>query len=85
LQDHFGRAALGEFFEKTYLSHEIGRRKPDIEAFEWLLKDAGIKAEETLFIEDSIQHIESANKLGIKTVLWGSNKPITAFFLDKAQ
>ncbi|MDG1190243.1 MAG: HAD family phosphatase [Flavobacteriales bacterium] len=85
LQDRFGRAALGEFFEKTYLSHEIGRRKPDIETFEWLLKDAGIKAEETLFIEDSIQHVESADKVGIKTVLWGSNKPITAFFLDKAQ
>jgi putative hydrolase of the HAD superfamily len=85
LQGLFGYTALDEFFEKTYLSHEIGRRKPDIETFEWLLKDAGIKAEETLFIEDSIQHIESANKLGIKTVLWGSNKPITAFFLDKAQ
>jgi putative hydrolase of the HAD superfamily len=85
LQDRFGRAALGEFFEKTYLSHEIGRRKPDVETFEWLLKDAGIKAEETLFIEDSIQHVESADKVGIKTVLWSSNKPITAFFLDKAQ
>ena len=85
LQDLFGYAALDEFFEKTYLSHEIGRRKPDIETFEWLLEDANIKAEETLFVEDSIQHIESANKVGIKTVLWASNKPITAFFLDKAQ
>jgi len=85
LQDLFGYTALNEFFIKTYLSHEIGRRKPDIETFEWLLKDAGIKAEETLFIEDSVQHIESAKKTGIKTVMWVSNKPITAFFLDKAQ
>jgi putative hydrolase of the HAD superfamily len=84
LQDLFGYTAVDEFFEKTYLSHEIGRRKPDVETFEWLLKDAGIKAEETLFIEDSIQHVESADKVGIKTVLWSSNKPITAFFLDKA-
>ena len=84
LQDLFGYTALNEFFIKTYLSHEIGRRKPDIETFEWLLKDAGIKAEETLFIEDSVQHIESANKVNMKTVLWDTNKPITAFFLDKA-
>lgn len=83
-QNLFGYTVLDEFFEKIYLSHEIGRRKPDIETFKWLLKDAGIKAEETLFIEDSVQHIESANRVNIKTVLWDSNKPITAFFLDKA-
>ena len=67
------------------MSHEIGRRKPDVDTFEWVLKDAGIKAEETLFIDDSIQHIDSASKLGIKTLHWASNEPIKHFFLDKAQ
>ena len=60
-------------------------RKPNSETFEWVLKDAGILAQETLFIEDSIQHIEGANKVGIQTQLWGSNEPFKGFFLDKAQ
>ena len=59
-------------------------RKPNNETFEWVLKDAGILAQETLFIDDSIQHIESANKVGIQTQLWDSNKPFKKFFLDKA-
>lgn len=85
LKEQYGKPSLDVFFKKTYLSHEIGMRKPDAETFEWLLRDANIKAEETLFIEDSIQHVESASKVGIKTVLWPSNKPIKGFFLDKAQ
>ena len=76
--------SLDPFFDKVYLSHQIGMRKPNGETFEWVLKDAGILAQETLFIEDSIQHIVSANKLGIQTQLWGSNEPFKGFFLDKA-
>jgi len=85
LRTSFGVPSIDVFFKKTYLSHEIGRRKPDVDTFEWVLKDAGIKAEETLFIDDSIQHIDSASKLGIKTLHWASNEPIKHFFLDKAQ
>ena len=59
-------------------------RKPNCEIFEWVLKDAGILAQETLFIEDSIQHIKSANKVGIQTQFWVSNEPLKEFFLDKA-
>jgi len=84
LKEQFGKPSLDVFFKKTYLSHEIGRRKPDIETFRWLLKDAAIKAQETLFIDDSIQHVASASHAGIKTALWPSNKPIKGFFPDKA-
>jgi putative hydrolase of the HAD superfamily len=76
--------SLDSLFDKVYLSHQIGMRKPNSETFEWVLKDAGILAHETLFIEDSIQHIVSANKVGIQTQLWGSNEPFKSFFLDKA-
>ena len=75
---------LDPLFDKVYLSHQIGMRKPNREAFEWVLNDARILAEETLFIEDSLQHIKSANELGIKTRLWSSNELFKSFFLDKA-
>ena len=67
-----------------YLLHEIGMRKPHLKTFEWVLKDAGIKPNETLFIEDSIQHIEGAKLAGLHCCHISSNEPITQAFLDKA-
>ena len=58
-------------------------RKPNSETFKWVLKNAKILAEETLFIDDSIQHINNAKKVGIQTKLWGSNNPLKKFFFDK--
>ena len=63
----FGFSDLSHLFEKEYYSFKIGMRKPNIEIFEFVLKDSNLKAEETLFIDDSLQHIEGAKKLGIKT------------------
>lgn len=74
---------LNTLFNKVYLSHEIGMRKPDISTFEWVIKDANISAKRTLFIEDSVQHIESAKKVGLQTHLWKSNESLKSFFLDK--
>ena len=84
LYKDYNLKSLDPLFSKVYLSHKIGMRKPNNETFEWVLKDAGILAQETLFIDDSIQHIESANKVGVQTQLWGSNKLFKKFFLDKA-
>ena len=84
LYKEYNLKGLDPLFDKVYLSHQIGMRKPNNETFEWVLKDAGILAQETLFIDDSIQHIVSANEVGIQTQLWGSNDPFKGFFLDKA-
>lgn len=55
-------------FEKIVLSHEIGMRKPHVETFQWVLNEHDLNAENTLFIDDSIQHIEGAKKAGINTI-----------------
>ena len=57
--------AFCELFDKMYLSHELGLRKPDIKIFEYILKEQKLKAEEVFFIDDSPQHIASAKKIGI--------------------
>mgnify|MGYP006086214109 FL=1 len=61
-------ARLELLFEKCYYSHIIGKRKPHIETFQWVIKDMRCKAEEVLFIDDSPQHIEGAKKAGINTI-----------------
>ena len=55
-------------FKKIYYSNEIHLRKPDKECFLFVLNDAGITPEETLFIDDRQDNIESAKLLGINTI-----------------
>jgi putative hydrolase of the HAD superfamily len=59
--------SLEPFFESLYLSYEVGLRKPDPKIFEYVLQDAGLDPATTLFIDDSIQHIQAAHELGIVT------------------
>ena len=57
--------AFCKLFDKMYLSHELGLRKPDVKIFEYILKEQKLKAEEVFFIDDSPQHIAGAKKIGI--------------------
>ena len=57
--------AFCKLFDKMYLSHEVGLRKPDIEIFEYILTEQKLIAEEVFFIDDSPQHIAGAKKIGI--------------------
>jgi glucose-1-phosphatase len=65
LNGTYGYNALNDMFDKVYYSHEIGLRKPSQEAFEKVLEDAGIKAHETLFIDDLMANVEGARKAGL--------------------
>jgi len=67
LKKTFGIPDLSGYFKKMYLSYEIGKRKPDAEIFEQILLENRLAPSETLFIDDSIQHIEGAKKQGIQT------------------
>jgi len=68
------------FFDKAYYSHEINLRKPNSDIYEFLLKDAGLKPHETLFIDDIAENIEAAKRLGIQTHLHPVGAEITHLF-----
>lgn len=61
-------------FEKCYYSHELALEKPGFEIYNTVLADAGIKAEETLFIDDKADNIEAAKQLGIMSYLFDNKK-----------
>jgi HAD superfamily hydrolase (TIGR01509 family) len=65
-EDNYGYS-FKKLFIKTYYSHEIGIRKPDLEVFNFILDDSNLKAEETLFADDAISNIKSAQKIGLHT------------------
>jgi len=60
--------SLHQLFSKVYYSSDIGFRKPDIESFLFVLKDAGINAEETIMVDDREENCVMAESIGIKSV-----------------
>lgn len=60
---------IGTFFDRVYLSHRIGMRKPNVEVFERILTENSLQPQHTFFIDDSPQHVEGAKKAGIQA-LW---------------
>ncbi len=65
LKKEHGIENLDKIFETVYYSHDLKMRKPDAEIFSYVLRDADLKAEECLYIDDTLVHIESAQSLGI--------------------
>lgn len=57
------------FFHKSYYSHLINLRKPNDNIYEYVLQDVGIKAGNTLFIDDNAHNIEGAKRVGLQTIL----------------
>lgn len=55
---------IDDYFDKCYLSYKMHLCKPNADIFEALLTDAGLKADECLFLDDGIHNVEAAKKLG---------------------
>lgn len=58
---------IHDFFHKIYLSYELHIEKPDREIFEYVLNDARILPEETLFIDDALVNCKTAEAMGLRT------------------
>ncbi|MBK0404643.1 HAD family phosphatase [Adhaeribacter sp. BT258] len=82
VHESHGMPALDELFDKCYYSHLVDDRKPNASVFEKILAENNLEREETLFVDDSIQHIESAEKIGIKTLHLAPPLTINQAFAD---
>jgi len=80
LKEEFGFDGNEHLFERVYYSHLSGKRKPQIDFFEQVLRENNLKVEETLFIDDSPQHLAGAQQLGIHTFLMKSPDSIQRYF-----
>ncbi len=59
---------LDSYFEKVYLSHEVKLRKPHKEIFELVCTEQNLNPETTIFIDDTIGHVNGANSIGLKGI-----------------
>ena len=85
IDSSYGENIFDAIFENQYYSSEIGMRKPNPECFQYVLEKNGMEPSETLFIDDSIQHVEGARKLKINAYHLMPGEDITRLFLDKVQ
>jgi HAD superfamily hydrolase (TIGR01549 family) len=76
IQKKFGEDVLKKIFRNIYFSHHIKLRKPDPEIFLYVLKENNLVASETLFVDDSPQHIEGAKKVGLQTFYFDKGKKL---------
>ncbi|MGB1314884.1 MAG: HAD family hydrolase [Chitinophagales bacterium] len=67
LKEKYNIENLNPFFDKVYYSHDLGFRKPNAEIYLKVLEKESLLAAETLFIDDRLDNIEAAAKLGIQT------------------
>ncbi len=59
---------LDTYFEKVYLSHEVKLRKPHKEIFEMVCNEQNLNPATTLFIDDTIGHVNGANSIGLQGI-----------------
>lgn len=75
-----GISDFSSLFDKLYYSCRVKMRKPDKEIFEMVIQENNLNPHETLFIDDSIQHILSAQALGLNTFHL-QNSDVTELFI----
>ncbi len=80
LQKEFSFKGNEHLFEKVYYSHLMGKRKPEPDIFEQVLQENHLNPAETLFIDDSPQHLAAAQKLGIHTFLMAAPDTLQQYF-----
>ncbi|MBR4297568.1 MAG: HAD family phosphatase [Bacteroidaceae bacterium] len=75
VDDYFRYKGLqvGDFFDKIFLSCELGVEKPDPEIFEKVVEGIGCPPGDILFFDDSEVNCEAARKCGLQAVLAPAN------------
>lgn len=76
----FGLKDNSSLFNQVYYSHLLGMRKPNADIFEYVLQANHLKPSETLFIDDSPQHLKTAQQLGMHTYLMTAPDNVQTYF-----
>ena len=71
---------IESFFNTIYFSHEMHQRKPNADIFENVCALEKLDPITTLFIDDSIQHIEGAASIGLQTYHLKNSSDLYQFF-----
>lgn len=67
--------------DRVYLSQEMGMRKPEARIYQRVLELEGFSAADAVFFDDNADNIESANQLGIASVLVTGRETLPGYYM----
>lgn len=67
LYEQTQQKSMDDYFHRAYYSHRMKMRKPDVEIFDYVLKENQLDPSETLFLDDNLSNLRGAEQAGIKT------------------
>ncbi|MDD4395710.1 MAG: HAD family phosphatase [Bacteroidales bacterium] len=65
MREKYGYDIFTDLFVKAYFSHQIHIKKPLPESFQFIINEQHLNPAETLFIDDTLRHVEGARKVGL--------------------
>jgi epoxide hydrolase-like predicted phosphatase len=68
LRDFIVREKMEDAFDHIVISAEVGVAKPEPKIFQIALEQAGVQAEEAVFVDDFYVNIEGCEKVGMKGI-----------------
>ncbi len=68
LRDSLAAFEIGDLFDASVISAEIGIMKPDSGAYQAILDKMHIPAEAAIFVDDFIENVEGARAVGMQAV-----------------
>jgi epoxide hydrolase-like predicted phosphatase len=66
--NEYRREGWDEMFDAVVISGEVGMRKPEPEIFAHVLELLGVRADETVFVDDLTPNVDAARALGLVAV-----------------
>jgi putative hydrolase of the HAD superfamily len=82
LQLRFGYHNFDQLFHKAYFSFDLHLSKPNPEIFEFVMNQHKLIPEQTLFIDNTLIHIEAARSLGLQTYHLVKPEKVRDLFID---
>ena len=79
-QQQYGYRDFNALFENVYFSYRLHLRKPDPAIFKLVLKENKLDPAKTLFIDDTLIHVEAARELGITWYHLREGEDLTMLF-----
>lgn len=80
LEKTIGHQRLEDYFEQVYLSCEMGLRKPNPEIFSRVCDEQGLNPATTVFIDDTLQHVEGAASIGLQALRLKPGEAVQSLF-----
>ncbi|WBU38233.1 HAD family hydrolase [Homoserinibacter sp. YIM 151385] len=82
--DPFRRSPMGSYFERVFVSAEMGLVKPDPEIYRVTARELGVELPEMVFVDNKAENVDAAVALGVRGHVFTSPEGLRGFLEELA-